>query len=47
VEFANLMPPNIPKVEVSIPNEFSMSDYCRFTQAVLFMPPMEGCDAYF
>ena len=41
VEFAGPMQPNTPEVEVRIPNESSMSDYCGFPQAVLFMPPME------
>ena len=47
VKFAALMPPNTPKVEVLVPNKFSMNDYCRFAQTVLSMPPMEGFDADF
>ena len=47
VEFATPMPPNMSKVEAHISNEFSMSDYCRFAQAVLSLPPMEGFDADF
>jgi len=38
VEFAAPMPPNMPKVEVHIYNESSMSDYYRFAQAVLSLP---------
>ena len=45
VEFAALMPPNKLKVEAPISNESSMSDYCRFAQIVLSMPPVEGFDA--
>jgi len=41
------MPPNKPEVDASVPNESSMSDYCRFAQTVLSMPPMEGFDADF
>ena len=41
VEFAAPMPPNTPEVEVPILNNSSMSDNCRFTQVVLFMPPIE------
>jgi len=47
VEFATAMPPNKPEVEAPISNESLMSDYCRFTQIVLFMPPVEGFNAYF
>ena len=42
VEFPVPTPPNIPKVEVPMPNESSISNYCRFTQAVPSVPPMEG-----
>ena len=38
------MPPNMPEVEVPVPNESSMSNYCRFAQAILSMPLMEGFD---
>ena len=24
-----------------------MSDYCRFAQTILFIPPVKGCDAAF
>ena len=41
------MPPNTPKVEVPVLDESSISDYCRFAQVVLSMPPMEGFDADF
>ena len=47
MEFATPMPPNMPMVEASVPNESSMSDYCRFAQAVLSMPPMEGFNVEF
>ena len=47
VEFAAPMPPNTPKVEVPVLDESSISDYCRFAQVVLSMPPMEGFDANF
>ena len=46
VQFVASMPPNIPKVEAHISNESSMSDYCKFAQAILSLPPMEGFDAY-
>ena len=45
VAFAAHMPRSIPKVETS--NEFTMSEYCRFAQAVLSLPPIEGFDADF
>ena len=41
------MPPNKPEVEALIFNESSMSDYCRFAQTVLCMPPVEGFDVDF
>jgi len=47
VEFAAPIPPNKPEVEAPIFNESSMSDYCRFAQAILSMPSMEGFDADF
>ena len=39
VEFSAPMPPSTPKVEVLVPNESSMSNYCRFAQVVLSMHP--------
>jgi len=47
VEFAAPTPPNIPEVEAYAPNESPMSDYCRFVQVVLSLPPMEGVDLNF
>jgi len=47
VEFATLMPPNIPKVEAYAFNESTMSDYCMFAQVVLSLHLMEGFDADF
>ena len=47
MEFAAPIPPNTPEVEVPIPNKSSMSDYYRFAQVALSMPPMEGFDADF
>jgi len=47
MEFAAPMSPNMPKVEAHTSNESSMSDYCRFAQAVLSLPLMEGIDANF
>jgi len=47
VEFDALMPPSIPKVEPHTSNEPTLSEYCRFAQAVLSLPPMEGFDANF
>jgi len=47
VEFAALMPPNKPEVEAPISHESSMSDYCRFAQTVLSMPPMVCFDVDF
>jgi len=47
VQFAASMPPNMPKVKAHIFKESSMSDYCRFAQAILSLPPMEGFDADF
>jgi len=41
------MPPNMPKVETYVSNESSMSNYCRFAQTVLSLPPIEGFDADF
>ena len=32
----------MPKVEAHISNESSISEYCRFTKAVLSLPPLEG-----
>jgi len=39
VEFTAPMPPSIPKVEAHTSNESAMSDYCRFAQAALSLPP--------
>ena len=47
VEFAAAMPPNTFEVKVPIPNESSMSNYYRFTQAVFSMLSLEGCDRDF
>ena len=47
MEFAAPMPPDSPEVEVPVPNESSISDYCRFVQAILYMSPGEGFDADF
>ena len=47
MEFAAPMPPNKPDVEAPASNESSMSDYYRFAQTVLSMPPVEGFDADF
>ena len=41
------MPPNMPDSEVPVPNESSMSNYCKFAKVVLSMPAMEGFDADF
>jgi len=40
VEFAAPMPPSILEVEAHASNESTMSDYCRFAQAVLSLPSM-------
>jgi len=37
----------MPEIEVPIPIESPMSDYCRFTEAIFSMPPMKGFDANF
>ena len=42
VEFAAPTPPSIPEVEAYASNESFMSDYCMFTQVVLYLPPIEG-----
>jgi len=47
VEFAALVPPSIPMVEAHASNEYAMSEYCTFAQAVLSLPPMEGFDVDF
>jgi len=47
VEFVSPVPPNKPEVEAPIFNESSMSNYCKFAQIVLSMPPVEGFDADF
>jgi len=41
------MPPNTLEVKVPMPNESSMSNYCRFAQPVLSMPPMKGFNVEF
>ena len=47
VEFATPTPPSIYEVKAYASNESSMSDYCRFAQVVLSMPPIEGFDLDF
>ena len=47
VEFAAPIPPNMPKVDALASNESSISNYCRFTHAILSLPLMEGFDANF
>ena len=47
VEFATPMPPNKPEVEAPVSNDSSISEYCRFTQVVHFMPSLEDFDADF
>jgi len=42
VEFAAPMPPSIYEVKAYASNESSMSDYYRFAQVVLSLPPKEG-----
>jgi len=39
VEFATPMSPNMPKVEDHASNESSTSNYCKFAQAILSLPP--------
>ena len=41
------MPPSLPEVEAYASNESSMSDYCRFGHAVLYLPSIEGVDVDF
>ena len=41
------MPPSIPKVKAYASNESPMSEYCRFAQVVLSLPPLEGVDLDF
>jgi len=41
------MSPSISKVEAHASNESTMSDYYRFSQAILSLPPMEGFDTEF
>jgi len=41
------MLPSTPKVEAHASNESATSDYCRFAQTVLCLPPMEGFVADF
>jgi len=45
--FVSPMAPSIPNVEAYASNESSTSDYCRFTQLGLSLPPMEGVDLDF
>ena len=47
VEFTAPMPPSTPEVGVYASNESSMSDYCKFAQVVLSLPPMEGVNLDF
>jgi len=47
LESTTPMPPGIPKVEAYASNEYPISDYCRFTQAVLSLRPTEGVDLDF
>jgi len=42
VEFPTPTPPSIPEIEAYAYNESSISDYCRFPQVVLSLPPIEG-----
>jgi len=44
VEFTAPTPLSIPEVESYTSNESSLSDYYRFTQVVLSLPPMEEVD---
>ena len=46
-EFATLTLPSILEVEAYASNESSTSDYCRFAQVLLSLPPMEGVDLKF
>jgi len=39
VKFAAPTPPNMPMVEADVSDESSMSNNCRFAQAILFLPP--------
>ena len=47
VEFASPTSPSVPKVEADASNESPMSCYCRFTQVIFSLPPMEGVDLDF
>jgi len=47
VELSGPMPPNEPKVEASVSNDSSISEYCRFAQIVHSMPSFEGFDVDF
>ena len=44
VKFAAPMPPTVPEVKTYASNKSSMSDYCKFAQVVLSLPPMERVD---
>ena len=41
MEFVAPVPPNIPKATTYASNKSTMSDYCRFAQTVLSLPPMK------
>ena len=47
VEFAAPTPPNMANVDVHASNEFALSNYCRFAQAIHSLPPMKGFNADF
>jgi len=47
MEFAAPMPPNTHKVKAYASKESTISDYYRFGQAVLSLPPMEGVNVDF
>ena len=42
IEFTAPTKPSLPKVKVYASNESLVTDYCRFSQAVLSLPPTEG-----
>jgi len=47
MELAAPTPPSIPEVYAYASNESSMSDYCRFTEVTLSLPPMKGVNLDF
>ena len=47
MEFSAPMPPNQPEIEAPSSNDSSLSEYCRFTRVVHFMPHLEGFNADF